>query len=445
VHLSVNIAARKILSPNGKIIFLLLLLFLTHVASAQTFSSPEEAYASYFNDVKVAEEQSWDLWDRDMYGPILLVNPKTREVYSNFPDAGGDLKRVRDVYYGTLPVDINIANTMVHWNGRDWALVMLPLPDYKQDRINLMAHELFHSAQASLGFKGYSPDNGQLDEKDGRIYLRLELEALRKALEAPGQSEMKRNLINALTFREYRYLLYPHAMATENLLELNEGLAEYTGVIISGRNREESVYNFERSINEFVRFPTYVRSFAYETTPVYGYLLRGEDRYWNKRVTARTNLTNFFINDFGITLPSDLKAAVESVKGQYDYDAIAAEENVRDQKRKETIAMYRRTFIEQPHFEIRFEKMKMSFDPRNLMPLDDKGTVYPNIRITDNWGILNVENGALMSPGWDKITLGTPTKIEGGNASGDGWTLQLNSSYMVVQDRSTGNYMMVKR
>jgi len=37
------------------------------------------------------------------------------------------------------------------------------------------------------------------------------------------------------------------------------------------------------------------------------------------------------------------------------------------------------------------------------MPIENKGTVYPNIRVTDKWGILSVDSGALMSINWDKI------------------------------------------
>lgn len=421
------------------------LSLFTRVGSAQTFSSPEEAYANYFNEVKVAEERDFDLWNRDMYGPILLVNPKTREVYSDFPDADGALKRDGEIYSGGLPDNINISNTSVHWNGRDWAMVMLPLPDNKQDRINLLAHELFHVAQPYLGLRAYNPDNNHLDEEEGRIYLRLELEAMRKALESASTLEMKKHLTDALTFREYRYMLYPGADSTENLLELNEGMAEYTGFVVSGRDKSEAIYHFETSINSFFDNPTFVRSFAYQTIPLYGYLLRQIDKHWNREITSKTNLTNYFIRAFGLTLPSDLKSAVESIKEQYDGHTIVAEENAREAKRKELIAEYRREFIEKPHLEIHFEHMNVSFDPRNIMPLDDKGTVYPNIRITDNWGILTVENGALMSPNWDKIAVSIPTKIDDGNVSGDGWRLRLNSDYAVVEDYGTGNYYLKKR
>jgi hypothetical protein len=415
-----------------------------HATMAQTFSTPEQAYASYFHEVEVAEQQSFDLWNRDMYGPILLVNPSTRQVYSNFPDGGGALSRDGDVYSGHLPEDINIANTKTHWNGRDWAMVMLPLPDNKQDRINLLAHELFHVAQPALGFRGYSPDNEQLDEKEGRIYLRLELEALRQALEASSTLEMKRHVADALTFREYRYQLYPRAVVTENLLELNEGLAEYTGAVIAGRNRNEALYHFETSINNFVRYPTYVRSFAYVTTPTYGYLLSTIDRYWNKEISEQTNLTDYFIRAFGISIPTDLKEAVAQLEDQYDGKAIVAEETSRETVRRQLLSRYASEFVEKPHFILKFESMKISFDPRNLVPLGNDGTVYPTIRVTDNWGILDVENGALMSPKWDMITVSMPTKIDGGDISGDGWTLTLDSRYTLVHD-NMGNYRLAKR
>ncbi len=430
---------------TSKIIFMSLVLLNARSVSAQTFSTPEEAYASYFNEIKAAEGEHTDLWNRNMYGPLLLVNPSSREVYSNYPDAGGSLKRKGDIYYGILPLDINTSNTIVHWNGRDWAMVMIPLPPYKDDRVNLMAHELFHVAQLTLGFRGYSPDNSQLDEKNGRILLRLELEALRKALESTSSYEAKRHLANAILFREYRYMLFPQAKITENLLELNEGLAEYTGVMVSNRTRNETLYHFERSLDAFVKYPTFVRSFAYETIPIYGYILQQSDEYWNKKVTPETNLTDFFIREFGLTLPQDLAPAERAIEDQYDGKRIRAEETNREITRQEQIEKYRKEFINQPNFEISLEKMHISFDPRDVIPLDDKGTVYPTIRVTDNWGILDVQNGALLSPKWDKITLSNPTKIEGTNIAGDGWTLQLNESYTIVEDYNTGNYRLTKR
>lgn len=421
------------------------LLLFSRPDLAQTFSSPEEAYANAFDEVKAAEEQAVDLWNRDMYGPILLVNPKTREIFANYPDGGGALQRDGNVYHGTLPAYVNIYNTITDWNGREWAMVMLPLPDNKQDRIDVMAHELFHVAQASLGFGGYSPDNSHLDDKNGRILMRLEIEALRKALESTSTYDMRKHVLNAMIFREYRYTLFPQGKITENLLELNEGLAEYTGVMVANRTREEALYHFERYINASVKFTTLVRSFAYVTIPIYGYLLQQSDKYWNKRITSQTNLADFFIQDFGLTLPSDLPSVERSIEDSYDGALIRAEETNRQTARETQVEKYRDEFVNRPHFEIGLENKRIQFDPTGVIPLDDKGNVYVKIRIVDNWGILDVQNGALLSPHWDKITVGNPTNVDGNNVSGDGWTLQLYEPYTIIEDYNTGNYSLTKR
>ncbi len=411
----------------------------------QKVSTFEDSIAIYFNEIKVETRKHQQIWAKDLYGPILLVNPNARQLFANFSDTAGILKQVGKIYSGILPNEINIANTAINWNGRRWAMIMLPLPVNKQDRTNLLAHELFHVRQPSLGFQLFNTENNHLDQKDGRIYLRLELEALKKAIQSANEFERKTHLTNALTFRKYRYSLYPGADTTENLLERNEGLAEYTGFVISGRNKKQSTEHFVQSINAFLSNPTFVRSFAYQTIPIYGYLLGNIKKGWNREITIKTNLTNYCIKAFDISLPNDLKKATDVIVNQYKGEEIISEEKTREEKTKKLIAEYKSKFITQSHFELVFEQMNVSFDPRNIMPIEDKGTVYPNIRVTDNWGILTVENGALMSSHWDKISVTIPIKNENKNISGDGWTLELKDEYSVTKDENTGNYKLGKK
>jgi len=408
----------------------------------QRVSTFQDSIAVYFDEIKVEALKHQQLWAKNLYGPILLVNPKTKQIFANYPDTAGTLKQFDKIYSGTLPKKINIANTSINWNGRQWAMVMLPLPVNKQARINLLAHELFHVYQPSFGFQLSNTDNNHLDQKDGRIYLRLELEALKKAILSASKHEQKEHLVHALAFRKYRYLLYPDAETTENLLELNEGISEYTGFVISGRNKKQTTEHFVNSIHSFLNNPTFVRSFAYQTIPVYGYLLSKTKNDWNREITMKTNLTDYFINSFDISLPNELKKTIDLVSNQYNGDVIIAEEKTRDEKTKLLIAEYKAKFITQPHFELVFEKMNVSFDPRNIMPLENKGTVYPNIRVTDNWGILTVVKGALMSSNWDKISVTIPEKNDGKNISGDGWTLELKEGYSLSKDESTGNFKL---
>ncbi len=413
-------------------------------AKAQKQSIPPDTISVYYDELKTASKKNIGLWNKDLYGPMILIDPKTREFFASEPDSEGILKRNGTLYSGVLPATVNIANTAINWGGKRWAMIMLPLSQNKENRINLLAHESFHRIQPSLGFSLNNAENNHLDQKEGRIYLRLELEALKQAVRSNSEKEIKRHLTNALIFRKYRNTLYKGSETTENLLELNEGIAEFTGLIVSGRNKDQTRSYFLNGIEGFMKNPTFVRSFAYYTTPVYGYLLYHKDPGWNKKIDSKTDLTGYFIKAFDIRIQTDLQKAVEKLSDNYNGTSIIKQETDREEQTKKRIAEYKLKFIQQPHFEIKFEKMNVSFDPRNIMPVEDLGTVYPNIRITDLWGILTVETGALMSPNWDKISISNPVKTENKKVSGDGWILELTDGYTIAKDEDNGNYKLIK-
>ena len=195
-----------------------MILVLSIRGEAQNHKTLSDSLSGYFGEIKEATIQNEKLWSKNLYGPILLVDPGTRIVFANISDSAGQLKNNGKMFTGILPPEVNIANTSIRWNGTDWAMVILPLPTIKEDRLNLLAHELFHRAQPSLGFKLYMPDNNHLDQKDGRIYLRLELEALKKAIQSVTDTGRKSHTMDALYFRSYRYQLYPGADSLENSL-----------------------------------------------------------------------------------------------------------------------------------------------------------------------------------------------------------------------------------
>ncbi len=428
-----------------KQLIIFLFVALGSALHCQTEVKTQIQYAEYFSALKKATAEFKTLWGVDLYGPLLLVNPVTRRIISNMPDSAGTFKLSNKIYSGVLPKEVNIANTAVEWNGRRWAMVMLPLPKDYTEMIALLAHELFHVSQPALGFKLLNTENNHLNRKEGRIYLRLELECLKKAATTFDQKEQKDHLLNALTYRKYRHSLYENSDSLENCLEVNEGLAEYTGYVISNQSPEISMNYFSQKIDTFFNNPTYVRSFAYQTIPVYGFLLRQYKTDWNKRVKRNTNLTDFFIKEFAVTIPSDLNRAKDSAFHQYNGDTILHKENIREEKRLQKTALYMNTFIQQPHVEIAFEKVNVSFDPRDITPLEDKGSVYPTVRVTDNWGILTVKNGALISQNWDKISITLPLQNDQQAVKGDGWILELNEGYALTKAEATGNYILSKK
>ena len=145
-------------------------------------NSQIKKYENIFKDLKeYLSKENGKLWNHQLYGPLLLVNKDNRTIIANEPDNKGILTKKGEVYTGILPNGINIANTAFDWNGKRWSMVMLPLPKNHNERLNLIIHELFHRIQLEIGFANLiTKQSNHLDDLNGRIFLKLELEALKK-------------------------------------------------------------------------------------------------------------------------------------------------------------------------------------------------------------------------------------------------------------------------
>lgn len=421
------------------------LSLLSVVTFAQKSNYSTDEIFNYFEQVKVKTERYILLWNKDIYAPILLVDSITREVFANQQDEEGELKLQDKIYVGRLPKSVPVSNTDIMWNGTHWAMLMLPLPPHILDKLDLTTHELFHRAQPSLGFNIRREENNHLDQKDGRFYLRLELAALEAALKAPRLNKSEEHLRNALIFRKYRHILYRGSQVTENSLEMLEGIATYTGQIMSGRDKWQWREYLIKRIQQFEESPSFVRSFAYETIPVYGFFLHQKDYYWNKKIDNETDLTDFFSEAFELDTRILLQTYVRQVADEYDVKRITEEESARLSTHSLTLDEYRTRFLYEPHLEIRLEDMNMSFNPNSLIPLDeDEGTVYPTIVLTDNWGVLTVtKGGALLRSDWRWVIVSVPTEITENIIKGAGWVIELNKGY-VIEENEEGDFLLIK-
>lgn len=389
-------------------------------------------------------KENGKLWDHQLYGPILLVNPDSRYIIANEPDNMNFLTKNGNLYIGILPDEMNIANTALEWNGKVWTMLMLPLPEDKNEQLNLFTHELFHRIQSQLGLANMQqmPCN-HLDELDGRIYLKLEFEALKMALATNDKTLQAEHIKNALTFRLYRYQLYPEANESENSLELNEGIAEYTGTILSDRTDEDLKIHYVKAIDELYTNKTFVRSFAYRTIPVYGYFTKQTNEGWNKEISNKNNLTDYFSAQFDVSVNDNLGNIVAQIGDEYGYQNIYRIESEREIKQKELIARLETKFLKSPTLTLPVQSMDFSFSPGELIPFNDIGTVYPNVRVTDSWGILSVSEDALIGKKWDKIIVSEPIEISETILKGAGWELQLNNDWKL--EKTEENYTLKKK
>jgi len=421
-----------------------LLFFVPHVARAQTPSPiPIDSATRAFAEAKsLCSADGGKLWGVSLCGPIMFVDAPSRSIVASEGDAKGVLTAKDGAFVGVLPPDQNVANTAVEWSGTRWTQMLWPIPSDERLRATLIAHELFHRIQSQLGFPNHSAgENAHLDELNGRYYMQLEWRALARALEAGSAAARERAARDALLFRAERYRMYPKAAAEEHALERNEGLAEYTGVRVGNPTAELQTKMALRDLSAHVGDATFVRSFAYATGPAYGLLL---DRYapgWHAQLHSGEGFDAMLRRALHVS-PGRSAKLVAARAATYDGATLRTAEVDRDAKRQQMLALDRAKFVTGPVLTLKFRKMNVQFDPRNLQPLGDAGTVYPTIRVSDEWGVIEGKNGALMRPDWSALVVAAPSSTAGSSVSGDGWTLELQPGWKIVPDARAGDFVL---
>jgi hypothetical protein len=401
----------------------------------------DQARARFAEAKRLCEADGGRLWSVPLGGPIMFVDPASRTFVASAGDSLGIAREQDGVFVGTLPADQNIANTAFIWAGVHWTQIMWPLPASAEDADALMAHELFHRLQAQLGFKIGNPENQHLDSVEGRTLLQLEWRALAVALVAKDAGPRKRAIADALAFRSARRRLVASAAAEEKDLELNEGLAEYTGMALATPQRAGRVAYALRVIDRTKAAPTFVRAFAYASGPAYGLLLDDSASPWRERTRHGEDLGALLAGAAEIQPPADDAGSVAARENRYDGPALRTSEQARADRKQAVTAGYRRRLVDGPTLRIALRHMNLQFDPRNQQPLGEAGTVYPTLRIADDWGILTVTGGALLASDWMSVTVAAP---KDGATSGEGWTLELKPGWKLAPGARPGSYVVTQ-
>lgn len=432
------------------ICFFTVLFFLLSLSSAAQEQAIDTALAEqYFQEAQtICAKDKGALWGVSLYGAMMFVDRKTRMIVANQSDAEGRLIKKGKVFVGHLPNEENLANTATKWAGVKWTMIIFPLPSDAHDRAQLMLHELFHRVQDDLGLALANPSNHHLDSLAGRYWLQLEWRALQSALTQQG-TKRREAIADALLFRARRREVFPQAASNENDLELNEGLAEYTGVKLRGTTDDESMNFFAKQLQEFESRPTFVRSFAYASGPAYGLLLDNANPNWRKSIKQARDFAAILAKALAIKTPVGLQQKAEQAAKKYAGDSLFAFETERETNRQKRVAAYRARFIEGAVLTIPLtSEVRYGFNPNNLEVLDEANTVFPNVRVSDVWGILNVENGAILTRKEGqlvKVTVGAPTHLQTQPLQGDGWTLELKEGWQLASGERKGDYTIKKR
>ncbi len=418
-----------------------LLLLLPETALSAPVA-PARAAEWFKEAALLCQSPEAQLWPVSLCSPLLLVDPATREVVASQADAEGHLRGKDGIFTGTLPPHLNVANTALTWAGVEWTMLVLPLPEEPRARAILFAHEMWHRLQDEIGFPSSGAANAHLDTLEGRVWLQLEWRALRAAL-AAGDESRRQHVQDALLFRATRRSLFPAAAEEERAMEMHEGLAEYTGVKAGAGS--EAAREAQDRLSAATQRETFVRSFAYASGAAYGLLLDDAVPAWRERLRPEDDLGLLLEKALGLARPGT-KAAVALRASKYEGDQLRESETGREKARQSRLAALRAQFIEGPVLILPLRRMNMQFDPGLPVPLDTFGTVYPGLRLVDEWGILTVtDGGAFLASDFSEARVGAAGLGAGATVTGKGWTLQLADGWMLREGARAGDFRVAAR
>jgi hypothetical protein len=409
-----------------------------------------ELARQYFVEARELGERGAYLWRQSLHGPIVMVDRASRTAVANQPDPAGAFRLEDGVWVGPLPEELGIANTGFGWQGQNWTMLVWPLPYGRLERQRLVAHELFHRLQRDLAMPGGSPPNMHLGEETARYWLRLELRALRDAVAASDDARPI-HIEDAVVFRARRHELYPAGVSEEIELELNEGLAEYTGVMagLPANARAGWVARELEGYDARAASASVVRNFAYQTGPAWGLLLDAVGAQWRTRDLTGIDLAALVAEALDVSLPQPLQRHAEERALRYDAGQIAAEESTRNARLAEVLARFQ-YMIDGPRLVLpAAEPFRYEFNPNRTEVLGEHGVVYGVTRVRAAWGVLEGPDGGaidvlLVRDGDGRLTHAVVSAPADADAPlrGSGWSLQLVEGWEIARAAAPGEWLV---
>jgi hypothetical protein len=335
---------------------------------------------------------------------------------------------------------MGFANSAIDWGGTRWSIFAWRSVS-NDERImgRLMMHELFHRVQPQLGLFVNDGHNEHLDTVEGRYWLQLEWRALARAL---GTTAAARDsaVRDALGFRQKRREQFPGSAENERTLEINEGLAQYTGTVAAFATPAEAVADAIKQLDAAPKVnETLVRTFPYPSGAAYGLLLDAWSEGWPRRIKATDDIGQMLMTASRLQPTTDVNAAAN----RYDGPALHVAEEARAKERAARIADLRKRFVDGPVLVLPNGKQN-SFTTNGMTPIPGEGTIYPTFRTTGDWGSLEAAF-ALLANDYSRIRVPAPANApEGTTVTGEGWTLKLAPGWIVRPGARAGDWQVVR-
>ena len=385
---------------------------------------------SYFREAAaLCERDGGKLWGISLCGPIVFTDAATRTIATSQPPPEGP-----------RPMGLGFLNAPVTWGGSRWSAYMWAYisPLDAQERGVLLIHELFHRIQPELKLEAGVAENDHLDTVDGRYWIQLEWRALSRALTSSGVARTAA-IRDALAFRHARQTKFPVAAKAEAADEIREGLAEYTGIVVTASSRADAIALAVRRLAGAEHEVNFVRRFHAATGPAYGLLLDAYAPGWTHRVTAADDLAQMMSAAAKLEPVRDAARAAARYRGA---ELRAAEEKL-DVERQARIAGLKARFVDGPVLIVP-RPTSSAQNNTGATPIPDVGIVIMEYHAKPAWGSLDATGGVLVLTQGGQLHLAAPFQTSGSTLSGEGWTIALASGWAVRPGKRPGDFEIAK-
>ena len=366
------------------------------------------------------KQESKDLWNVSLNAPLIIINHIENKMYFTAIENG----KVQPVKEEAWNNKIPLANSIFEYEGKKYVIIIHAALMYSpcEERANLLAHEIFHLHQNGLGIQNTMSANFYMDEIEGRALLQIEMKALQQALDGDLQG-----LHDALYIRAYRQRLYPQN--NEDLYELNEGLAEYTGAKLTKDNFHQYVkgrLNYDINTG-------YANSFGYATGAAYATILDGLYPQWKSDRDLGKGMT-FLINksnpQYAVTVDNlDLNKLLD----KYNHGKILIDEKEAVKSFGDMAAFEKLLEPETSKLIITNNGVNFSYNPNDRVIALNNAVLLRNITIMGEWGQIIVNSGIVRPNDWSAFYLLPPKEISANVVRGEDYTMNLNKGWKVIK------------
>lgn len=417
-----------------------------------------------FNTVASFLARTQEMFDRDdgallgfpFHVPILVVDPVTRDAIANRADPAGYLTPFGDVFYGTLPEDVQVwaVGTLASedFGGERWVVMSWQaLQSHSAaSRLAVVAHYAIHWHQGCVDFFGewVAYDNSHMNEFEARVSIRLEMNALTAAFRATGDTRTAR-VADALAIRAERRRIFDRA-GDENRFINHEGLAQFTEMALPAASPgalRTLVLDMMESMAFQVRDIGLERMFGYFVGAMYAFLLNETDTPWVQYINFHADLGYILKEALGIeAIPS-----IEEVDlTRFGYAAISREEREWADNRTQMINRLTEIFINQPTLIIYGNDLPGGFSLRmsgHVSNFAEFGMIIiGGTEFSGSFGTMNLRDGYfrrdVTDSDWFFMMPAQNLEIDGnritaysmyGNRRHSNWTMYLNEGYSLIE------------